>query len=215
MRDAPWSQMASSDRVAGIRKGQAMFEYGVDTIVFIGIEGLGFVLLVASFLAGNLFDFFQSDLDAGGGHAADAGSLVNTQGVLGLMTGFGATGWVLTGYFGINPMVAALLGLVGGLLVMVPATMLYNGLQKQSGGSSYSEADVIGMTALVSLAILANGMGRIQFTKGGTLNSGAARSSNGVPIRQVEQVRVEQTVGGVFLVREITEQPPAAAPRGI
>jgi hypothetical protein len=179
--------------------------YGIDTLIFVGIAGVGFVLLVASFFAGSVFDFFQHDVDVSisdGGDAPSANSFVNTQGILGFMTGFGATGWICTAYLNIHPIVASAIGLAGGLAVMIPATLIYNGLQRQAGSSNYSEEDVVGTRALVSLTIPADGMGRIQFTKAGSINSGAAKSATGSVIKQGEQVLVERSVGGVFFVRK-------------
>ncbi len=185
----------------------------VDTIIFASMALFGVVLLVVSFIFGEVLDFFQHDLDisvAGhdvvdighGGDVPNAAPLVNVQSILAFVTGFGAVAWVLSGYLGFHPLLATLSGLGGGFVAAVPMVLLMRVLYKQSGSAGFNMNEVVNNNATVVLAIPPNGTGRVQYEKRGSRVMSTARSVDGTEIGQGSVVTIQRVVGSEVYVRK-------------
>jgi len=184
----------------------------IDTVIFAIIASISFVLLVVSLALGELFDFASHDVDIDiGGHDIidiDQGaefqpaSIVNIQTILVFTTVFGATGWVLSGYFSVAPVWSALLGIVGGFIFAIPAGLIYRLFRSQSATSSFQLDDMVSRQATVVLAIPNNGVGRIQYERGGSTITSIARSHDGTEISTGSQVVVEQVIGAELYVKK-------------
>lgn len=176
-----------------------LFGNQVDTAIFAAIALLGFVCLLIALIADGVFDFMDFEFDSG------VGTFFSAQGVLAFVTGFGASGWILTGYFGVSAFVSSLAGLAGGAVVMVPIVFLHRGLIKQVGTTNYQPSSTIGTTARVTLAIPARstGSGQIVVSWGGGTQTVAAQTPAGESIPQGQVVRIRDIVGGVYFVEPL------------
>ncbi|OGZ57267.1 MAG: hypothetical protein A2827_01535 [Candidatus Spechtbacteria bacterium RIFCSPHIGHO2_01_FULL_43_30] len=186
----------------------------IDTIIFAIIAILGVVILILSFILGEVFDFFSHDIDVNiGGHDAfnlgnsgdvpNAGSLVNVQSVLAFMSGFGGLAWILSGYLKFSPMFSVLLGLLGGIVAAIPMILLMRILYKKSGSAGFNMQEVTHRTASVVLDIPPNGLGRVQYEINGSLITSTARSATGESISAGTTVRIEQVIGSEVSVRKV------------
>lgn len=190
-----------------------VIRWGVDTIIFAAIAGVGLAILIVSFVLGEIFDFFSHDVDVNiagydvisighDGEIPTAPPLLNTQTICAYITGFGATAWVLSGYFGVAPLSSGLWGLGGGLVLSIPAVFIYRALHKQGATSSFDLESVVGKEAVVSLGIPSIGLGRIQYDYGGSTHTTLARSSDGVEIPAGTAVRIGKVIGNEMYVRK-------------
>src|SRR3989338_820014 len=185
---------------------------GIDTIIFAVMAVFGVIVLVLSFLLGEVFDLLHHDVDinVGGHDVVDFGnggdspgpSLLNTQAILAFVTGFGAAGWILSGYFGFSPLASSGAGLAGGLLMGVPIAYLSRFMQKQSASSSFSTDELIDRQALVVLSIPESGMGRVQYEIKGSTVTAIARSKTG-PVSEGSVVKIDQVIGNELYVSEV------------
>ena len=174
----------------------SLFGNQVDTAIFAAIAIVGFLCLAIALIADGVFDFLDFDFETG------VGSFFNAQGILAFVTGFGATGWILTGYAGISPLISSLAGLGGGVAVMVPIALMHRMLIGQVGSTNYQPADVVGTTAMVTLAIppRSTGSGQIVVSWAGGTRTVTAQSSAPETIPQGQVVRIRDIVSGVYYV---------------
>lgn len=174
-----------------------MESWGLDTMVFMGMAIGGAALLAILFLLGEVFGFgdhdADTDVDHDGGH--EEYSFLNVRTVLGFICGLGATGWILTGYFSVSPVISSFVGVLGGFALAVPLSLIYRFLRSQSASSTFSTEELIDTLATVTLGIPANGVGRVQYEKRNSTYSAIARSQNSVGIPEGTVVRVARVIG--------------------
>ncbi len=167
-----------------------------DTLVFVLIALLAAAILIVSFLVGEVFDV-ASDLadfdDPGAG-------LLNVQTVSAFLAGFGATGWLLSGYFDVPSLVAAAGGIVGGLPMGGVVVWMTKTFQKNEISTSFTLEDLVGADAVVTLAVPAGGTGRVRYSRAGGTHTAVARSASGEAIREGEIVVIQRIVGGTVFV---------------
>lgn len=173
-----------------------LFANQIDTVIFAAIALISFVCLLVAMVADGIFDFLDFDFDTG------LGSLFSAQGILAFATGFGASGWILTGYFGVPALYASGVAIGGGAAVMVPVVLMHKMLIGQVGGTSFNPSSALGSTAMVTLPIPpdASGLGQISLSWGGGSRTVPARTDSGEGIDEGQLVRVSHIVGGVYYV---------------
>ena len=171
-----------------------------DTVVFVMIALLAAGILVVSFLIGEVFDV-ASDI---GDFDDPSAGLLNIQTVSAFLAGFGATGWLLSGYFDVPSLVAAGGGLVGGLPMGGVVIWMTKMFQKQEVSTTFTLEELVGVDAIVTLAVPATGAGRVQYSRAGGTHTAVARSASGLPIREGEIVVIRRVVGGTVLVDAAT-----------
>jgi hypothetical protein len=169
----------------------------VDTVVFMAIAIVAAALLIVTFVLGEAFEFFGDaiDLDDGGG-------IVNMQSIAAFLAGFGAIAWLLSGYFDVPSLLAAVGGLLGGVPMMGAVVLMTRTFMKQSASSGFMLGDLVGERALVTLSIPERGVGRIQFERSGGTHTAGARSAANVRIEQGTVVTIESVLAGECVVRE-------------
>ena len=167
----------------------------VDTVVFMAIAIVAALLLVVTFLLGEVFEFFGDiDIDDGGG-------LFNMQSIAAFLAGFGSIAWLLSGYFGVPSLVAAAGGVAAGIPMAGSVVLMTKTFMRQAASSGFVLADLIGERALVTLSIPEQGVGRIQFERGGGSHTATARSAGKVRIEQGSVVTIDSVIAGEVLVQ--------------
>lgn len=177
--------------------------WGIDTVLFAVIAGVGFMTLLATFLFGEVADFAHHDLGIGVGEGeVPAPSFLNTQTALAFITGFGATAWVLSGYFHVQPLLSTLFALLGGVPVAGAVALLTRALGQQAATSSFRLDDMVNETATVTSRIPSNGLGQVTYQKSGATYTALARSQEGNEIPEGTPVVIERVAGTEVSVRK-------------
>lgn len=168
--------------------------------VFLGLAAIGFLLLLISFIAGELFDL----ADLFGGHDVDLGhggpSFFSSRIISVFITafgGFGAIGIHLGYGVGVSTAMGVASGLVFGAILYLFVTVLHS----QQATSEIRVADLVGRTAEVTVAIPKGGLGQIRCTLGESVVEKIARSKDGGEVPVNTLVKVEDVVGETLLVR--------------
>ncbi len=179
-----------------------LFDNQIDSMIFAGIAVISFICLLVAMIADGVFDFLDFDFDTG------LGSLFSAQGILAFATGFGASGWILTGYFDIPALYSSGVAIGGGAAVMIPVSLMHRVLIRQVGDTSFEPSRTIGTTAMVTLPIPgdASGLGQISISWGGGSRTVPARTESNEAIAEGRLVRIVTIAGGVYYV-DPTQQP--------
>ncbi len=181
--------------------------------VFLTIMGIGFVVLLASFVLGEFAEHGMEavhDLghevgigehDAGDGveHAHGGPSVFSIRFLAAFVTGFGGGGAVGI-HLGFSYGWSSLLG-VGPALIMVGIT--YTAvcvLYKQQSSSSIGANDFVGKSATVCTAIGQNSVGEVTFILKGATVTQLARSEDGRAILAGTTVTIKKMVGNNVIV---------------
>jgi membrane protein implicated in regulation of membrane protease activity len=172
--------------------------------VFLGIASIGFLILVVSFLSGELFehgDLAGHDADFHGDvHGGPGVSIFSTRILSVFVTAFGGFGAIGI-HLGHSTEVSTAMGVVGGLvfgtLIYLFATFLYS----QQASSEVRVSDLAGAVGQVSVAIPKSGLGQVRCTLGESVVEKIARSQDGEPIPVNTLVKIEAVVGETVVVR--------------
>jgi membrane protein implicated in regulation of membrane protease activity len=172
--------------------------------VFLGIAAIGFLVLIISFVFGELFEH----ADLFGGHDVDVHGEVGEGGVSFLSSrvlsvfvtafgGFGAIGIHLGYGIGASTGMGLVGGLVFGGLIYVFASFLYS----QQASTNVRVSDLVGKTGEVIVAIPKGGVGQVRCALGQGVVEKIARSKDGEEIALNTLVKIEEIVGETILVR--------------
>jgi len=165
------------------------------TTIFLIIGGIGFLFLVVSFIAGDLFEMLGFDLSAGQDFAILDSRVISI--FLSSFGGFGLIGTML----GFGPAVSSLFGVFGGFVMGAVVYGFGKMLFDQGATSSLSNEDLIGRTAQVTVAILPNQVGQVSFLVGEERVEKLARSHDNSEIKIGASVRIDSFAGDALLVR--------------
>ncbi|HUF05462.1 MAG TPA: hypothetical protein VMM38_14980 [Aridibacter sp.] len=177
-------------------------------LIFLVVGGIGFLFLMISFIAGDIFEAFDLDLgldtDGGDGHFGVLDSRVLSV-FLTALGGIGAIGI----QFGLGFLMSVLLGLAGGAIFGAMVFGFGYLLHSQQSSSSVSERDLIGRTAKVVVGILPGTVGQISCTVGEEKVEKLARTRDGEEIKAGAVVLIEDVAGDSFIVStmEDTDYP--------
>jgi membrane protein implicated in regulation of membrane protease activity len=172
--------------------------------VFLGIASIGFLVLVVSFLSGELFD--HGDL---AGHDADFHGDVHGGGAVSIFSsrilsvfvtafgGFGAIGIHLGHSIEVSTAMGVAGGLVFGTIIYLFASFLYS----QQASSEVRVSDLAGNTAQVSVSIPKAGVGQVRCRLGESVVDKIAQSQDGEPIPVNTVVKIEAVLGETVVVR--------------
>ena len=170
-----------------------------DTVVFVIIAVAAAAVLLISFLLGEVFGA-ASEI---GDFDDPSGGLLNIQTVSAFLAGFGATGWLLSGYFDVPSLAAAAGGIVGGMPMAGVVVLLTRTFLKQQISTSFTLEDLVGQQAIVTLAVAPNGVGRVQYSSAGGTHTASARSSVDTTIAAGQLVTIRRVVAGTLLVEPL------------
>jgi len=172
--------------------------------VFLGIASIGFLILVVSFLSGELFDHgdlaghdadFHGDVHGGGGV-----SIFSTRILSVFVTAFGGFGAIGI-HLGYGIEVSTAMGVAGGLLFGTIIYLFASFLYSQQASSEVRVSDLTGNTAQVSVAIPKAGVGQVRCRLGESLVDKIARSQDGEEIPANTVVKIEAVIGETVVVR--------------
>lgn len=166
-------------------------------MVFLGIAAIGFVGLLVSLVAGDIFDSFGFDTGLDG--SADGHGLLDSRVISVFITAFGGFGAIGI-QMGLGIVASSFVGLAGGIvfggLVSIFARFLY----KQQSSSSVTTTQLVGRTAQVIVPIAPGSIGQVSCRVGEERVEKLARSKNNSEIRAGAIVRVEEIAGDSLIV---------------
>jgi len=172
--------------------------------VFLGIASIGFLILVVSFLSGELFehgDLAGHDADFHGDvHGGPGVSIFSTRILSVFVTAFGGFGAIGI-HLGHSTEVSTVMGVVGGLVFGTLIYLFASFLYSQQASSEVRVSDLAGVVAQVSVAIPKGGLGQVRCTLGESVVEKIARSQDGEPIPANSLVKIEAVVGETVVVR--------------
>lgn len=171
--------------------------------VFVAIAVVGFVFLLIALVFGEIFDFFDHDLDLDHGGPGVLSSRVISV----FITAFGAFGAIATNN-GLGPGPASAVGLGSGLLFGGVIYGFLRFLYAQQASSDVVAADLVGQNARVVVAIPANGVGQVRCRIGEELIDKIAQSRDGIAIAENTPVRIEEVLGETVIVKRAESQVP-------
>lgn len=169
-------------------------------VVFLSIAGIGFLFLLVSLIFGELFEFFEHDVDFD--HSLDHGgpSFFSTRVLSVFITAFGGVGAIGVRY-GLSTGAASLAGFGSGVALGSLIYMFARFLYGQQASSDVSVRDLVGQTGRIVVTIPAGGVGQIRLQIGESLVDKIARSHDGQPVPENSVAKVEEILGETLVVR--------------
>ena len=174
--------------------------------VFLGIAAVGFLFLLISLVFGEIFGHFEVGHDIGHDIGHGGPGFFSVRGMAVFITAFGGCGAIGT-YEGYGVFPSSGFGFAGGIAMATVVYFFARFLYGQQASSTTTSADLLGRTALVSVAIPENGMGQIRCLVGETMVDKLARSRDGNAIAGNAAVKIEEILGESVIVS------PAAGPQ--
>lgn len=170
--------------------------------IFLTMLFIGFALMISSLFVDHDHDFDHGDVDVTSAHeVSDGPSWLNLKIISVFLAAFGAMGYI-TRYYHYSMMTSSLLALANGLALAFFVYKILELFYAQQASSHVSEAEVIGKTALVTVAISDFSVGEVTLIVKGSQLSYVARSAvfTGEPIKEGSLVRIDGLGGGVAIV---------------
>lgn len=167
--------------------------------VFLAISALGFLILLASFFFGEIFEHFGDGAwDHDLGHGGPSFFSMRVMSVF--VTGFGGFGAIGI-HFGLPVLAASGLGFLSGLGCASAIYSFARFLYSQQATTESKSSDLVGQPARTIVAIPAGGVGQIRCRIGEELIDKLAKSGDGSAVAENAIVVVEQVLGEVAIVR--------------
>ena len=176
--------------------------------IFLTMLFIGFALMISSLFVDNDHGFDHGDVDVTSAHeVSDGPSWLNLKIIAVFLVAFGAMGSIVR-YYGYDIMTSSLLALANGLALAFCVYKILKLFYAQQASSHVSEAEVIGKTALVTVAIADFSVGEITLIVKGSQLSYVARSTvfTGEPIKEGSLVRINGLTGVVAIVSPLTSK---------
>lgn len=170
--------------------------------IFLTMLFIGFALMISSLFVDHDHDFDHGDVDVTSAHeVSDGPSWLNLKIISVFLAAFGAMGSI-TRYYHYSMMRSSLVALAGGFTLALCTYEILKAFYAQQASSHVSEAEVIGKTALVTVAISDFSVGEVTLIVKGSQLSYVARSAvfTGEPIREGSLVCINGLGGGVAIV---------------
>jgi hypothetical protein len=165
--------------------------------VFLGIAAVGFLFLIVALIFGEIFDFFDHDIDFDHGGPGILSSRV----IAVFVTAFGAFGAIATNQ-GLSPVPASGVGLASGVVFGGVIYVFLRFLFGQQATSEVLATDLVGQSARVVVGIPANGVGQVRARIGEELVDKVAQSRDGLAIAENTPVKIEEVLGETVIVRK-------------
>lgn len=167
--------------------------------VFVTIGGIGFLFLIVSLVAGELFEHIDIGHDMEGGADAGAPGLFSTRVLAVFITSFGAAG-AIASFQGASALAASGVALASGVLfgglILLFARFLYG----QQASSEVRAGELLGRAGRVVVTIPAGGVGQVRLRVGEELLDKLARGRDSRGIEENAPVRVEDVEGEIVVV---------------
>jgi hypothetical protein len=171
--------------------------------VFLSIGAVGFLILVASLIFGELFEHFDfsHDFDHDLGHGGPG--FFSMRGLAVFVTAFGGFGGLAT-YRGYDVLPSSFFGFGGGFILAGVVYLFARFLYGQQASSTISATDLLGKTAQVSVSIPENGLGQVRCLIGESIVDKTAQSKDGKAIPLSSVVRIDDIVGESVIVSPLS-----------
>jgi len=130
--------------------------------------------------------------------------------VLAFLIWFGASGYLLTHYGGVQVMVGFIGAVLGGLMGAAIVFWFLVKLTQYDRSLDPADYEMAGVIGRVNVTIREGGTGEIVFSQAGTRRVSGARSDNGTPIAKGTEVVIARYERGLAYVRpweEFTGEP--------
>ncbi|MDM7920819.1 MAG: hypothetical protein QUS14_00850 [Pyrinomonadaceae bacterium] len=172
--------------------------FGLDLLVLFAIIGaVGFLLLLATLVNGDLLEAVGFDHD-GGNTGTDFG-LLDSRVISVFITAFGGFG-VIGVQLGYGAFVSSMIGLLGGVIFAGVVSAFGRFLIGQQASSSVTDNDLIAKTAQVTVSIKPGEVGQITARIGDERVERIARSANGEEIKPGTIVKISSIAGDSVIV---------------
>ena len=165
--------------------------------VFLGIAGIGFVFLIVSMIFGEIFDFFDHDIDFDHGGPGILSSRV----IAVFITAFGAFGAIAVNN-GMSAGAASGVGAGSGVVFGGAIYLFLRFLYGQQASSDVLAADLVGQTGRVIVGIPANGVGQVRVRIGEELVDKIAQSRDGLAIAENTAIKIDEVLGETVIVKK-------------
>lgn len=179
--------------------------------VYLGIGLFALFLALLSFVVGEVTDFlhdvtspvtdfvgehFLSDHD----HELGFSKFVNTGAVLGFLAGFGFIAAFAMAQYGVSSSLAALWGILGGVILGGILGGIWITLSRAEGTLSYGKHELVGMEGVVTERIFPGGQGQVICVVKGMKVWHIARAEKGDELEVGTPVKVTRVVGDFLYV---------------
>lgn len=165
--------------------------------VFLAIAAVGFIFLIVSLVFGEIFDFFDHDLDFDhGGPGVLSGRVIAV-----FITAFGAFGAIAVNN-GMSTGAASGVGVGSGVVFSGIIYMFLRFLFGQQASSDVVASDLVGQNARVVVSIPANGVGQVRCRIGEELVDKIAQSRDGLAIAENTPVTIQEVLGETVIVKK-------------
>ena len=165
--------------------------------VFLGIAGIGFIFLIVSLVFGEIFDFFDHDIDFDHGGPGILSSRV----IAVFITAFGAFGAIGVNN-GLSAGAASGVGVGGGIVFGGAIYMFLRFLYGQQASSDVLSSDLLGQTGRVIVGIPANGVGQVRVRIGEELVDKIAQARDGAALAENTPVTIDEVLGETVIVKK-------------
>jgi membrane-bound ClpP family serine protease len=170
---------------------------GATMIVFLTLAGIGLFLLLVSAFSGHHMDF-HSDIDHGGF------GFLSVRAFAAFFTAFGTVG-AIGRHYGLTTGWSSVWGLASGVGLVGLYVVSMELVKSQQASSLIAENELVGLTARVTVAIPADGIGEVSCIVKAQTARRMAHSRSGLPIGEGHMVRVIELQGDVCLVEPLTQ----------
>jgi hypothetical protein len=153
-------------------------------IVYLSLAIVGLALLLISALFGHHVDF-HADIDESGG------GFLSVRAMAVFFLAFGTIG-AIARHYELSHVASSTWGILSGILMVGVYLLSMQLVKSQQASSLVAEADLVGLTARVTVTIPAEGFGEVSCTMKAQTNRRMARSAHGTPIAEGAVVRILQ-----------------------
>lgn len=167
--------------------------------VFLAIAGIGFIFLIVSLIFGEIFDFFDHDIDIGIDHGGPG--ILSSRVIAVFITAFGAFGAIAMNN-GLSVGAASGVGVGSGVVFGGVIYMFLRFLYGQQASSDVRTSDLVGQTGRIIIGIPSNGVGQVRVRIGEELVDKVAQSRDGLPIPENTPVKVDEVLGETVIVKK-------------
>jgi hypothetical protein len=165
-------------------------------IVYLSLAIVGLALLLVSALFGHHDVEFHADIAEGGG------GFLSIRAMAVFFLAFGTIG-AIARHFGQSHLASSTWGVLSGILLVGVYLLSMSLVKSQQASSLVAEADLVGLTARVTVAIPATGFGEVSCTMKAQTNRRMARSAPGTPIPEGAMVRIREIQGDLCVVEPL------------
>lgn len=165
--------------------------------VFLIIAGVGFLILLASLVLGDMFEGL--DVDGGLDGGFDGHGFLDSRVISVFVLAFGGFGAIGT-QAGFGIVASSLLGLGGGVFLGGLVSVFGRFLYKQQATSSVTSNQLVGRTAQVTVSIQSGSVGQVMCRVGEERVEKLARTRSNEEIKAGAIVRIDEIAGDSLIV---------------